>query len=323
MSRILKVSQGDYVVQVQSGGNIVLNTGTSVGTVTITGNLDVKGTTTTVESTTTTVQDNVLQLNFGQSGDGISSALGYQSGIEIERGSRDNAQLVFSEQVNHYDAVIENNVVGTFRFLTANASTNSVALSGIQVRSIANDGTKDLTFDMQNGTSVLRIANSTNYEYRVVEDNDVPNKKYVNDYVAATGGVANVSNIHYPLLGPSFNSIVQTTANTIDFVVASNLKAQISSAGVAINNILISADTITDTSLSNLILTATTNNVEINAVLNLDNQISTPTAVSGKTKIWSTATEGPGRSGIYFANNTPNTDELVSKGRALLFSILF
>jgi len=41
MSRILKVSQSDYRLQVQSGGSIVLDTGTSTGTVIITGNLDV------------------------------------------------------------------------------------------------------------------------------------------------------------------------------------------------------------------------------------------------------------------------------------------
>lgn len=321
MSRVLKVNQSDYVLQVQNGGNIILNTGTSVGTVIVTGNLNVKGITTTVESTDTTIKDNIIRLNYGETGDGISGVLGYQAGIEIVRGSRDAAQLVFSEQVNHYDSVISTDKVGTFRLLTRDTN-NSVALSGLQVRTIANDGTADLVFDLQSGSSVLKIANSTNYEARVTDDDHIPNKKYVSDYVSATGGTANVTNIHYPLVGLSFNSIVQAGATTVDVIVGGNLKTQFSAAGVAINNILISGDTITDTSLNNLILTATTNNVEVDAVLNINNQGSTPTAVSGTTKVWSTASEGPGRTGIYFANDTPNTDELVSKNRAVLLSIL-
>lgn len=331
MSRILKVSQTDYRLQVRSGGNIVLDTGTDTGTVTITGNLDVKGTTTTVESTNTTIQDNILLLNYdpdGNTGDGISSTLGYQSGIEINRGIRDAAQFVFSEQVLHYDSVSAGNIVGTFRLLTANSLTNSVALSGLQVRSITNDGTADLIFDLQNSTPVIRIANSTNYESRVTDPNHIPNKKYVNDYVSASGGMANVTSIHYPLLGPSYNTVVETKAATIDFTVNSVLKAQIGTGGVTIDNILISNDTITNTSLTNLTITATTNNVEVDAVLNLNNQLTDQTAVSGKGKLYTKAAEGPGRTGLYFVNNTPygsnsyNRDELVSKNRAVLLSIL-
>jgi hypothetical protein len=99
-----------------------LDTGTSVGTVVVTGNLDVKGTTTTVESTNTTVADNILQLNFGQSGNGISSALGYQSGIEIARGSYSNAQLLFNEQLSYYSSVSSGNVSGTFVIKTADGA---------------------------------------------------------------------------------------------------------------------------------------------------------------------------------------------------------
>ena len=327
MSRILKVSQSDYRLQVQSGGSIVLDTGNSTGTVIITGNLDVKGTTTTVESTNTTIQDNILQLNYGQTGAGISSALGYQSGIDIGRGTRDSAQFVFSEQVNHYDSVTGTDIVGTFQVKTANTGNNSTALSGIQVRTITNDGTADLIFDLQNASPVMRIANSANYESRVTDPNHIPNRQYVSDYVSASGGIANVDRIKYPLTGIALSQ-VQATATTIDFIIAGNYKAQVSSGGVSINNINIVNDTITNTSATNLILTSTTNNIDIDAVANLYNQTITPTYVSGATKLYSKSTEGAGRTGIYFVNNVPygsvayNRDELVSKNRAVLLSIL-
>ena len=325
MSRILKVSQGDYRLQVQTGGNIILDTGSAAGTVTITGNLDVLGTQTIVESTNSYINDNIIQLNYNPNnpynGDGISSTLGYQAGIEIGRGSRDWAEFVFSEQVTHYDTLLNSSVVGTFQVKTRNNATNSTALSGIQLRTIATDGTADLAFDLGNGVPVMKIVNSTNYEARVTDPNHIPNKKFVNDYVSATNGVANVTLIHYPLSG-TYSSSVECTNTTINLAVGLQLRAQISSSGVAIDQLTFASDTISNSGINNLVLTATNNNVEINAVMNLDNQASDPSAIAGKTKLYTKSSEGPGRTGIYFVNNTPNADELVSKNRAVLLSIL-
>jgi len=328
MSRILKVSQGDYRLQVQTGGNIILDTVNAAGTVTIKGNLDVLGTQTIVESINSYITDNIIQLNYNPNnpynGDGISSALGYQAGIEISRGSRDWAELVFSEQVTHYDTLVSSNITGTFQVKTRNNATNATALSGIQLRTIATDGTADLAFDLGNGVPVMKIVNSTNYEARVTDPNHIPNKKYVSDYVSATGGVANVTLIHYPLTG-TYSSSVSCTNTTIDFAVGLQLKAQISTAGVAIDNLALAGNTISNSGVNNLVLTATNNNVEVNAVLQLDDTGLSPTAVAGATKLYtvnSNTTPAPGKTGIYFTNQG-NSDELVAKNRALLFSILF
>jgi len=325
MSRILKVSQGDYRLQVQTGGNIILDTGSAAGTVTITGNLDVLGTQTIVESTNSYINDNIIQLNYNPNnpynGDGISSTLGYQAGIEIGRGSRDWALFVFSEQVTHYDTLLGSNVTGTFQVKTRNNATNATALSGIQLRTIATDGTADLAFDLGNGVPVMKIVNTTNYEARVTDPNHIPNKKFINDYVSATNGVADVTLIHYPLTG-TYSSSVECTNTTINFAVGLQLRAQISTAGVAIDRLTFAGDTVSNSGANNLVISATNNNVEINSVLNLNNQGSDPSAVSGKTKIYTKSSEGAGRTGIYFVNNTPNADELVSKNRAILLSIL-
>jgi hypothetical protein len=322
MSRVLKVSQGDYRLQVQNGGNIILDTGSSVGTVTITGNLDVKGTTTTVESSTVTVQDNILQLNYGQTGDGISNALGYQSGIEIERGTRSAAQIFFSEQLHHYDSITGTDVNGTFVLKTADGT-----LSGLALRTITTTTGADLIVDLQNSSRIIRVANSSDYAGNVLNEanagntNGIPNVQFVYNYVAASGGVANVTNIHYPTYGTQLTSIY-ATGSTLDFTIGATLKTQISSSGLTVEKLLLGTNTITTTT-TNLILSAQSNNVEINAVLNLDNQITTPVAVGGTTKVYTKSSEGAGRTGIYFVNSTPNADELISKNRALLFSVLF
>ena len=327
MSKILKVSQGDYRLQVQSGGHITLDTGTATGTVIITGNLDVKGITTTVESTNTTIADNIIQLNYGQTGNGISSTLSYVSGIEVERGNYPAAQLLFSESVLHYNPIVAQAVGGTFVMKTADGT-----LSGLQVGAIANDGTTDLILDLQNSTQAVLIANSPAYESHVTADNHVITKKYLSQYVAASGfpsGVATVDRIFYPTnatVGTAYTSI-QAFGSSINFSISQTLIAAVSAAGFSVGNINSYQDTITNTSNSNpLTLTATNYNVEINGILLLDNQSTGNVASYGavaanKTKIYASATVGPGKTGLYIANTT-TSDELVSKNRAVLLSIL-
>jgi hypothetical protein len=328
MSRVLKVSQGDYRLQVQNGGNIILDTGTNAGLVTITGNLDVKGTTTTVESKNTTVADNILQLNFGSTGSGISSALGYQSGIEIERGTAPAAQFLFSEQFTHYDTVGNSSVSGTFVLQTHNNSSNTTTLSGLRLRTLTNDGSADLGFDLQSSsTAVLRIVNSPNYASLLSDPNDIPNLAYVNNYVSTAFLTTGVAQIQYPVSGASVLSEIRATGDgggSLFFYINGTQEAQITSAGFQAGNITINGDTIQDTSGSNnLIIRATNGNVNINSILGLVNQTA-PTASAGVTKLYSNSTVGPGGSGVYFTSTTvsPVPDELISRHRAVIYSIL-
>ena len=329
MSRILNVSASDYRVKVQSGGTITLDVGVSPGKVVITGDLDVVGTTTTIQSTNTTIKDNILLLNAGQTGGGISGALNYRSGIEIDRGDYANAQLIFDESVNHYDPLTLSNIAGTFVL-----KTSDDVLSGIQVASLGTAG-NDLTFDMGGtGFYKVRLVNAPGYEALVVNDNDIPNKKYVNDYVSATGGYANVDNFHY-LLSP--NQTRGQAYNThIDFTVMNALRATITVNGLTVDNINIYGDLIKSTSSNNLVLqSAVTNEVEINSILDLDNQtvLTNSSVAVGKTKFYTSTTAGPGKTGLYFLNKRTGepgqsidetvNDELIAKNRALLFSMLF
>jgi hypothetical protein len=338
MSRILKVN-GDYKLQVQTGGNIILDTQSSSGNVTIIGNLDVKGVTTYVENTNTEIKDNILQLNFGQTGNGISGANSYVSGIEVERGNYPAAQLLFSEQITHYDSTTNTNLSGTWTLKNA-----SGALGGLQVRSLGNDGLADLVFDLHGQNPVLRIANTNNYYLRVLNANDIPNVQWVQNYVSSnwnpsnpsTQGSAVVPIIQYPtnVAVTSAQSSIQATATNLVFQIAQTTIATISSTGASFGNVAVGGssgsaqNTIGNTSSNNLIITANNGNVEVAAVLNLDN-VATPTYTSGTSKIFSSATAGPGRSGVYFANSTSfglstghEADELISRNRAVLLSIL-
>lgn len=89
-------------------GNLVIQTPVKTGTnanitldtdfVIITGNLNVRGNTTIINSNTQTITDNIITLNQGETGNGVST-LGTTSGIEIDRGIAPggNVQLIWNE----------------------------------------------------------------------------------------------------------------------------------------------------------------------------------------------------------------------------------
>jgi hypothetical protein len=330
MSRVVKVNNGDYIVQTQTGGHILLDVGgvDSGGDVRVNGNLIVTGNQTTINTNDTTIEDNIIILNSNEDPSHAGVSLG-SAGIQIDRGSSKDAQIIWSESVPHYDPILGQTVNGTFVLKLKDSN-----LSGLQLGTIV-VGNTNLVFDMRNTNSVLSLVNTVNYEQRVLNTNDIPNKKYITDYVAATGGTADVSHIQYPAsapIGTEQTSVVASSA-TIDFSVNEILKARVSASGLSADNVLIAGDSIKDVGSNNLELRATNNGVEVKAVLNLDTVESLTgdydvNNVAGLTKIYASESEGPGRTGLYFVNNTAygvnsyNNDELVSKNRAVLLSIL-
>lgn len=333
MSRVLKVSDSNYRLQVKSGGKIYLDTGTLVGDTIITGNLTVLGTSTTIDSTNTSINDNIIILNDGETNVGVTLN-GSTSGIRIDRGQRTHpagtiydAELLFDENISHYDPILDDQVDGTFVL-----QTTDNALSGLRLASISPPDSYDMVFDMGNSLTKLRIVNASvgasNYEDRVIDPNDIPNKQYVNNYVAASGGVATVDRVYYPISGgfTAATSSIRAYASNINFEIAHTLIASVTATGLTVSDINIFEDTITNVSVgNNLILSALTSTVEADAVLQLNDKGLSPSAVYGATKIYtkdSDTTPAPGKTGIYFTNYG-NSDELVSKNRALLFSILF
>jgi hypothetical protein len=72
----------------------ILNNSTLTGTTTVSGNLVVNGTTTTVNSSNVAIQDNQITLNSGETGAGVS--LG-SAGLTIDRGTSTDYQIIFDE----------------------------------------------------------------------------------------------------------------------------------------------------------------------------------------------------------------------------------
>jgi hypothetical protein len=401
MTRVLKVDDDNYRIQVQPDGNITLDLHYG-GTVYILGNLDVKGVSTNVESTNINISNNIFTLNNGQIGPGISAILNYQSGIEVDRGDYSNAQLFFKETIPHthlattaytatattatgywitlnsvaaisagstivftgtvFGSVVNgatyyvksidsvnskiqvSTILGGSVFHVSNGSGSMTAtvnyievygswvfktadevLSGLELETITSGGS-DLLLDMQDSASVVRITNSSSYAANIVDPNTLVTKQWTEQYVAAGSyatGIADVSTIYY--INGTIKSRVTTNNTSTTFYISETQRATITSAGLDVDNVNIFGNTVKNSTSNNLILTSTSGDVEVNSVLRLDDNAG-GAGISGTTKIWSASNTGTytgtGKTGIFFANLI-TSDELISKNRALLFSVLF
>ena len=96
------------------------------GTVQIEGNLTVTGTTTTVNSETVTLADNILLLNSNETGTPSEDG-----GIEIERGTSTNKLLSWNETTDKWTVGSETFVAGTFEGNLTGTSTG-LHIGGLQ-----------------------------------------------------------------------------------------------------------------------------------------------------------------------------------------------
>lgn len=327
MARILNVSEDNYRLKVQSGGHITLDTGVAVGEVRITGNLIVEGEYTTINVSDMTVEDNIIVLNNGELGAGITEGT---SGLTIDRGSLSNAEFLFDESISHYDPYktpTPGDNTGTFVLKTANDN-----LTGLQLSTIVSDSLHNLYFDMTNTTNVLELVNITPDDYanevfgsdtkpdfssipETDEGNYLLNKRFLHLYIQSgivSPGMADVDKIYKSVSGDVRTRVQTYETNikvfTTDLTGPDPSSPQLeriridntgfniikSSVGVSPPYIITYTDTInlfndTINNVSNdLILKSTsTDNVMIDGIFNLKNRTVAPVASSGKTKIFS------------------------------------
>ena len=343
MSKVLRVTAGDYRIIVDNGSNgtIYLDTTSGAanprGVVVVTGDLEVRGTTTTVESVVTTIADNILTLNSGQAGAGISASLSYKAGIEIDRGSLPAARLVFDEQSPYVAG--GSSGTGSFRFEDVNGD-----FLPLNVNSINAEGPLYITTP----NSAINVAGTVDYEENVftysggaivdggggvVVNNDfIPNAKGLVDYVTyalATNLQPGIADADTSVTTEDFDStgVESTVTVTVDGIVSTNFYSnRIETGDIKIQNNEIS----TTSSNQSLILSAPgTGSVKVKDAFEItstlyenDSNVPNLSTPDSGIKLYSTD-EGTGDTGLYFVNKDSTTGEIISKNRALLFSMLF
>ena len=340
MSKFLKVTSGDYKVSVQSGGKIILDTGVETGTVEITGNLNVLGNVTTVQSENLAIKDNIIVLNEGEQGNGVT--LG-EAGLRIERGNFDDMLWVFDETVQFNDPISQ--TIRSGAWTAKNVSTGATV--GLKVNSISTAG-GDL-YLINSGTGVISVSGTTDYERQIFnydpilgilgtlvnnEDDTIPNTRAVVDYVNFT-----LQNVFQPSIGDGnvnpttvITSSIENTGveSFIDFRVDDTRVAQFFNNRLELNDIRIEGSTIQTTN-SNTDLEISVPGtgavvirdiLEIPSTPHLEDPLLEPTAPISGNKIYM-KDPNYGDSGIYYVNSATGRDELISTNRSIVYSMIF
>ena len=354
MGQFFRVN-GDYNIKVRDGGTIKLDTGTSGDTI-ITGNLTVQGDVTSVSTTNLEISDRIITLNDGENGPGVS--LTY-SGIEIDRGTYvdstavPRAAFVWNE-TNPGFATDEDpaSASGYWQIVTGSSETAyGFADSNLKIRRILTDASTDggdLTL-IGTGTGVVKVAGTTTYRLQVTDNDDIPNKDYVDFSIlnnptfqirapqgqdtrviiadkdvtpnnSSTGG----SLAYYQDATGYPISVDGAVESGVGFLVDSTLTATFYRNRVVLQSLeIVGSEIRHDSSNENIFInTNGTGKLQTNYAIQLDNNAVSPAVVSGSHIIYSKP-QSTGKSGIYFVNTENTRDELVSKNRALLFSMLF
>lgn len=91
--------------------------------VTITGNLTVLGAQTAIETVNTTLKDNIIVLNDGETGAGVSSGL---AGIQIARGTSPNVFLRWNETVKAWQITNDGAVYSNIAYTSGGGASASL-----------------------------------------------------------------------------------------------------------------------------------------------------------------------------------------------------
>lgn len=94
-------------------------------TVTVAGNLTVSGTTTTVNTETINLADNIILLNSNLAGDAAPSE---DSGIEVERGTAANVSFIWDESADYWSTVNQKLHIGSLADFGTTTGTSEILL---------------------------------------------------------------------------------------------------------------------------------------------------------------------------------------------------
>ena len=240
----------------------------------------------------------------------------------MDRGTFVNALFTFNENIQWSDPVTDTTKTGGFVFKDANN-----ALIGIRTNNI-NTGGGDL-YLINSGTGTVSVTGTNNYENQVTDDDDLPNKKYVDDTISNAFNTVNISTIGQGNVGTQTAIVIADTdvsglPSVIDFNINGQANAKLFEDRFELPEVRIGGSII-ETTASNqdmVIASPGTGVVQIDDTLHIRQAVSVPTQPTDGNKLYM-QTESYGQTGMFFVNAQGTRDELISKNRSILYSMLF
>lgn len=319
---------GDYVVIAKDGDVTIDLQGTTTGTFRILGNFEIAGTSTQIITTNTWISDRIITLNYNNDGSPPPEPPGNVSGILIDSfaGSTSTARMLWNDGASWNDGSAAYNGLWEFK-------ATDTLFTAIRAAAIRGDTSKDGSINLIGtaGTGTVNVKGTTDYENYVLHDDDIPNKKYVDDRPTSTSTDARrllVGNSRAELFDPA-SPVAQFLSAEPRFQITFNSTQTVFK--IEENQTLIESLTFVDNLISNtstdiILQPSTGSSVVIESNLKLYDTNAT-SATQFYTTLYYNEPAGGGGTGIYFVN-TPDgvnerRDELVSRRRAIVYGIIF
>jgi hypothetical protein len=339
MGQFIRVN-GDYNIKAIDGGTIKLDTGPNVGQVLITGDLLVRGDTTTVQAVNLDITDNIIELNKGETGDGVTLIY---SGIKIDRGTQPHASIVFNENPLGVDywQIASALSDGIYNFQNSRLKVNEILTE--PVVDVNPNGNLNL-IGTSSPNGVITVSGTNNYELQVTDDDDIPNKRYVDDAIFNNPTFQIRSDDTRVVISEKENpeSLEYYTDQTgldtdgesaVSFLIDGTLVAEYRQDRLFLQSLKFEDNTIAiDVSLSladeniKFITNGTSGKVQFDNAIQLDQRTGPFSIVPGSVLLHA-GVPGLGTTGLYYVNDSnesrKQSGELINKNKALLFSILF
>ena len=324
MASVVSIPNDDYIIKVTPGGTITLDTGPVQGNVVFTGNITVGGSQTVVNSTNLDVQDNIITVNYGEAGSGITLGT---AGLRIDRGTASDGAFVWDESFSWTDPVTDTLVTGGFVF-------KNIANTLIGIRTVAVDSNGGDLYLINSGSGVISVTGTNNYEGNVTDDDHIPNKKYVDDEIVTALTSTFQRRIEEGTNSKSFIEVRDQEISGVQSVINLELDAvnigKIFSDRVELQDIRITDNMIeTTTSDQDLILSApgtggvkVLDNMTLTSTPAIDDALADPAGPADGIKLY-VKTPETGGTGLFFKHANTTVGELMSRKNALLLSMLF
>lgn len=325
-NEILRVP-GNYTIQ-SKNGQITLDT----TAVQINGNLTVIGTQTNIQTTNSTIKDNLIVLNSGETNaNPFGQVTLGTAGIKIARGNNDDDNLaaffIYDDSFTFSPSWIDVTSTGTWKLYSGNNTIGQFfQTGGFTVPQAINTLT---IFGSYNPYGVISVQGTIDYENQVLHDDHIPNKKYVDSLSASTefakklivgfsavelnDNTVSTSSVYYSAT-PKLKATLGTNTNIV---------FQLQGTAAQFYGVTITDNTISSRNTNTDVIISPNGSgiVQLEGPLRIEKSTAI-TSTASFTGIYSTSTVGGGGTGLYFVN-TANTDELVSRRRSIIYGIIF
>lgn len=336
--RINRIGADSYVIKVDNGGSIELDVGPA-GSVTVTGDLAVQGESTSIGSSDLIIEDNTLTVNSGEIGNGVTLNT---AGLIIDRGIANDAYFFWDERVNSISGGISRQ--GSWILQESTGAINGLVASSIKADTA---GVNDLTLLVE-GTGTVTVTGTTDYEKQIYDytgsditpnpstdtrlvlpndDDALVNVRLLEDFVRGYTTYNLQTGIEKGTTTPTsvktFDFEEDATTSRIEFKIEDNLLATMFENRMEIGNIKITQNSITSSDVNGdvVLAGAGTGGIRLDTATTIK-KLSDPAAPADGVSLYSKPL-ADGGTGIFFVNEDTTQDELASRNKALLFSIIF